>query len=243
MKISSCKSLAEFIIISNIFNQIYSQLQQTALTNCKQPRKTNLPITKTNVPMKDPYHKILNLFPEYANAENTDKALIEQLFHPVTLKKGSVLVEENSIPGYLYFINTGFIRVYYYHDGEAVTSHINCPNGFITSFGSFMAQHRSIEIVECITACSVLRISRKDLDLLYERSPKWAEAGRKIYDQSIVYNEQRTRDILTLSAEQRYLKLLNESPELIQQVPLQIIASFIGIKPESLSRIRRQLIS
>jgi CRP-like cAMP-binding protein len=193
--------------------------------------------------MKDPYHKILNLFPEYANAENADKELIEKLFHPIEMKKGSLLVKENTIPQYLYFINTGFVRVYYYHDGEAITCHLNCPNGFITSFGSFMSETRSTEIVECITACSLLQISKKDLDLLYQLSPKWAEAGRKIYDQSIVYNEQRTRDILTLPADQRYLKLLNESPELIQQVPLQIIASFIGIKPESLSRIRRQLIS
>lgn len=193
--------------------------------------------------MIDPYHKILNLFPEYSNAEDNDKALIERLFEPIEVKKGTILVEENTIPRYLYFTNAGFVRVYYYHDGEAITCHLNCPNGFITSFGSFMTETRSAEIVACITACSLLRISKKNLDLLYQLSPKWAEAGRKIYDQSIVYNEQRTRDILTLPADQRYLKLLEESPELIREVPLQIIASFIGIKPESLSRIRRQLIS
>lgn len=64
-----------------------------------------------------------------------------------------------------------------------------------------------------------------------------------MYEQAIAFNLQRTTDLLTLSAEKRYLKLLAEQPEVIQNVPIQYIASYIGIKPESLSRIRKKIIS
>lgn len=63
------------------------------------------------------------------------------------------------------------------------------------------------------------------------------------YENAISFNQQRTTDLLILSAEKRYLKLLTEQPEIIQNVPIQYIASYIGIKPESLSRIRKKIVS
>jgi hypothetical protein len=88
-----------------------------------------------------------------------------------------------------------------------------------------------------------LRITKNNFDILCQKSQKWADFSRIIYEKSVIYNEQRTRDIINLSAEERYLNLLKYNPDIIQNVPLQYIASFIGIKPESLSRIRRKLIS
>jgi len=78
---------------------------------------------------------------------------------------------------------------------------------------------------------------------LLRNNQKWAEVGRMVNEQVIVYNEQRTKDMVSLTAEQRYLNIINLRPDLLQNVPLQYIASFIGIKPESLSRIRKKVIS
>ena len=64
-----------------------------------------------------------------------------------------------------------------------------------------------------------------------------------VFQQSITYNEKRSRELSVLNAEQRYLKLMNDYPEIIQNVPIQYIASFLGMKPESLSRIRRKIIN
>jgi CRP-like cAMP-binding protein len=144
---------------------------------------------------------------------------------------------------YLYFINSGFIRIFYNEDGNQITTHINCPSGFITSFNSFVNGTNSTDNIECITASEVLRITKSNFDVLCQKSPKWSDFARVIYEQSVIYNEQRTKDIIHLSAEERYLKLLKHNPDIIQNVPLQYIASFIGIKPESLSRIRKKLIS
>ncbi|CAI2768665.1 Crp/Fnr family transcriptional regulator [Flavobacterium collinsii] len=181
------------------------------------------------------YKKLLEFIAEKVEIDTSDLSLVEKLFEPVTYSKNNLLEEENKIAKYLYFINSGFIRLFYYQDGIQITSHINCPSGFITSFNSFITKTISHQNLECITTCDLLRISKNDLDLLFQHSPKWAEFGRVIYDESLFYNEQRTKDIITLCAEERYRKLLTNQPEIIQNVPLQYIASFIGIKPESLS--------
>lgn len=193
--------------------------------------------------MNNAHNKILELFADLAKIDRSDIDLATKLFEPIETTKGEILVEENKVAKYLYFINSGFVRVYYLHDGAEITHHLNCPPGFITSLNSFISATKSQEVVECITDCSLLRIAKEDLDALYQHSQSCAEIGRIIYEQALAYKEQRTKDIMTLSADQRYLKLMTHHPEIIQNVPLHYIASFIGIKPESLSRIRKQLIS
>ena len=169
--------------------------------------------------------------------------LMEIFFESVYCEKGQLLEVENKPVKYLYFINSGFIRIFYNEEGNQITTHINCPSGFITSFNSFINGTISTDSIECITSCELLRITKNNLDILCQKSPKWADFARITYEQSVIYNEQRTKDIINLSAEERYLKLLKYNPDIIQNVPLQYIASFIGIKPESLSRIRKKLIS
>ncbi len=188
-------------------------------------------------------NRLLNLVHEMIDIDNADEEMMEIFFESVNCEKGHLLEVENKPVKYLYFINSGFIRIFYNEDGNQVTTHINCPSGFITSFNSFVNGTVSTDNIECITSCDVLRITKNDLDILCQKSPKWADFARITYEQSVIYNEQRTKDIINLSAEERYLKILKYNPDIIQNVPLQYIASFIGIKPESLSRIRKKLIS
>lgn len=189
------------------------------------------------------YTKLLELVAEIIAIDNSDVILVENFFEPVSCSKGEILENESKVARYLYFINSGFIRVFYNQNGNQITTHINCPSGFITSFNSFVTGTLAVDNIECITACEVLRITKKDFDVLCNKSQKWADFARIIYEKSLIYNEQRTNDIVALSAEQRYLKIVKDNPAMIQNVPLQYIASFIGIKPESLSRIRKQIIS
>jgi CRP-like cAMP-binding protein len=141
----------------------------------------------------------------------------------------------------MYFINSGYLRTYYVKDGLEITNHINCPLGFMTAFGSYISGTASYEYLECITDCDLLRIKKEKLDALFQHSQKWAEAGRIINEQVVLYNEQRTRDLVSKTAEERYMELMKYHPDFIQHVPLQYIASFIGVKPESLSRIRKSV--
>lgn len=187
------------------------------------------------------YDKLLNLISTHINFNDVDIDLVKVLFEPVKHKRNDFLELENKIPRNLYFINNGFVRVFHYQKGNEITSHINCPPGFITSFNSFLNQKISRDIVKCVTDCDLLKISRKNFDILYQKSTDWDVFSKSIYEKSLLYNEERTQDMITCTADERYHKLMKNHPEIIQNVPLQYIASYLGIEPQSLSRIRRKI--
>jgi CRP-like cAMP-binding protein len=188
-----------------------------------------------------PYDKLLNLISTHVNFNEKDIDLFKTLFEPVKHKKNNWLEFENKIPGNLYFINSGFVRVFHYENGNEITSHINCPPGFITSFSSFLNQKTSKDNVKCVTDCDLLKINRKNLDILDQKSPDWNIFSKIIYEKSLLYNEQRIQDMITCTADERYHNLMKNHPEIIQNVPLQYIASYLGIEPQSLSRIRKRI--
>ncbi len=170
--------------------------------------------------------------------------MIQQCFEPVSFLKNTVIEEAGKVPDYLYYIVSGYLRLFYLDEnGNEVTTHINCPPGFFTSYFHFINRTVSDHYVECITACELLRITKKDLDHLVNESQAMKDFSISVFQHSIAYNENRSRELSALNAEQRYLKLLKDYPEIIQHVPIQYIASFLGMKPESLSRIRRKIIN
>lgn len=187
--------------------------------------------------------QLLHLISQTAMTSNTDKALCEQYFESVQFSKNQVIEEEGKIPGYLYFVVSGFVRLFHYNDnGDEITTHINCPPGFITSYGNFINQAKSAENLECITDCELLRITKTNLDLLTQNSTAFKDFSISVFQQSLTYNENRSKELATLSAEKRYLKLISDHPEIIHNVPLQYIASFLGMNAKSLSRIRKTII-
>lgn len=189
------------------------------------------------------HEQLLKLISQNVSLTNNDKALCEQYFEPVLSPKNHILEEEGKIPKYLYFVVSGFVRLFHYNDkGDEVTTHINCPPGFITSYVNFINQANSNENVECVTECELLRITKSNLDLLTQQSIVFKDFSILIFQQSLAYNETRANELATLPAEQRYQKLIDKYPHILHNVPLQYIASFLGMNPKSLSRIRRDMI-
>lgn len=189
------------------------------------------------------HHQLIHLITQNVKLSDQEESLCMQYFEPVLYPKNRVIEEEGRIPGYLYFIVSGFVRLFHYNDkGEEVTTHINCPPGFITSYANFVGQKKSDENLECITECELLRITKTDLDLLIQQSPAFKDFSILVFQQSLSYNEKRSKELATLTAEQRYVKLMKEHPEVLHNVPMQYIASFLGMNPKSLSRIRKQII-
>jgi CRP-like cAMP-binding protein len=188
------------------------------------------------------HEKLLDLISSKLTLSDKDVALCKAYFEPALFPRNRIIEEEGQIPRYLYFIVAGFVRLFHYNDsGEEITTHINCPPGFITSYSHFIDQTKSHENVECITECELLKISKVNLDILMHQSALFKDFSITIYQQSIGYNEMRSRELATLTAEQRYLKLIQNYPGIVHHVPVQYIASFLGMKPESLSRIRKKL--
>ncbi|WP_207429393.1 Crp/Fnr family transcriptional regulator [Pedobacter sp. SYSU D00535] len=190
------------------------------------------------------HRQLFELISQSIALSEEDIRLCKLYFEPVSIPKNRVIEEEGSVPAYLYFVVSGFVRLFHYNDkGEEVTTHINCPPGFITSYFNFINQTRSGENLECVTSCELLRITKTNLELLIHHSAAFKDFSIIVFQQSLAYNENRSIELATLSAELRYCRMIEKYPEILQNVPVQYIASFLGMKPESLSRIRRQMIN
>jgi CRP-like cAMP-binding protein len=153
------------------------------------------------------------------------------------------LEEQGKVPQYLYFIDSGFMRLFYYDEnGEEQTTFLSSQSGFIASFSSLINQTKATENVECITDCELFKISYVDAKKLVENSENFKNFFLVMFEKSISSASTRANDLAMLNAEQRYQKMIDQQPHFIQNIPLQYIASYLGIKPQSLSRIRKQAI-
>jgi CRP-like cAMP-binding protein len=189
------------------------------------------------------HENLLSIIKRQVTISESDIKLCKDYFEPIIFPKNRIIEEEGKIPQYLYFVVSGYMRLFHYNDnGDEITSHINCPPGFITSYINFINQTKATENVECITECELLKITKSNLDIITSRSVAFKDFSIWVFQQSIAYNENRSKELATLSAEQRYQKLMDNYPHLIHNIPLQYIASFLGMNAKSLSRIRKQMI-
>jgi CRP-like cAMP-binding protein len=185
----------------------------------------------------------LNLFDSYVKLTDSEIEFCKPYFELNSVPKNSIVEEENRVPKHLYFITKGFMRLFYYDtNGDEITTLIVSQNRFVTSFTNFIHETKSNENLECITNCEFYKIERSKLVELIDKSENFKKLSLAIFEQSVATTQLRANDFATLTAELRYKKLVEQEPELIQNVPVQYIASYLGIKPQSLSRIRKQLI-
>jgi CRP-like cAMP-binding protein len=187
--------------------------------------------------------KFYNLFDSYVKLSESEMEFCRPYFELNSVPKNSIVEEENSLPKHLYFITQGFMRLFYYDaQGDEITTLIVSPNQFVTSFSNFIHELKSNENLECITNCEFYKIERSRLVELIDKGENFKKLSLVIFEQSVASTQIRANDFATLTAELRYKKLIEQQPEIIQNVPIQYIASYLGIKPQSLSRIRKQII-
>jgi CRP/FNR family transcriptional regulator, anaerobic regulatory protein len=176
------------------------------------------------------------------NLSSADITLIESYFEPFSFSKNEIIEEQDKIPEYLYFINSGYMRLFYYDEnGDEVTTHFVTPSGFIASYLSLIHHTKAVENVECITDCVLLKIHKLKFKELVDKNENFKNYSLLIFQEAFVNIQTRANNLATLSAEQRYKKLIETNADILKNVPIQYIASFLGMKPESLSRIRRQM--
>ena len=113
------------------------------------------------------HENLLKIIRQKINISDKDAELCKEYFEPIIFPKNRIIEDEGKIPQYLYFVVSGYMRLFHYNDnGDEITSHINCPPGFITSYFNFINQTKATENVECITECELLRITKNNLDLI-----------------------------------------------------------------------------
>ncbi|WP_196888481.1 Crp/Fnr family transcriptional regulator [Aureivirga sp. CE67] len=158
-----------------------------------------------------------------------------------TFSKRQLLHEEGTVCDYLFLIQTGIARSFYYKDGKEITAHFAVENTSITAIDSFVQRKKSRYNIEVLEDSEVISISHQDLYTLLEEKPQYEKYVRMFLEQIYVDLAERIEDLLFHTAKERYDKIIENTPDLLQRVQLKHIASFIGITQETLSRIRTQV--
>jgi CRP-like cAMP-binding protein len=161
-------------------------------------------------------------------------------FIPKTLKKKTILLKEGETAKEVYYLLQGMMRLYYEKDGVDISAYFFTENMFAGAYDSFSFQRPSSHYIEALEECEVLAISYPDLQQLYLEVPKMNELVRKILEERFFALHQLFTSQILDSPEERYLNLLNDNPELLERVPQHHIATFLGVTPVSLSRIRNR---
>ncbi len=163
-------------------------------------------------------------------------------FSSRTIKRKTNLLTAGKIAGEVYFIKSGCIRLFYEVDGEDISAYFFTEKMFAGAYDSFISQKPSRHHIETIEDSEVLAISYKDFTQLLKCNPHFNELVRKIVEQRFVaLHDLFTSQILD-SPEVRYIKLQQERPDLINRIPQHQIATYLGITPVSLSRIRNRIV-
>lgn len=160
-----------------------------------------------------------------------------------TIKKGEFFNMQNFVCTDLGFITKGIFRIYYFDEEkmEERNMFFFSEEQFIVSFRSFIHQYPCIYFIEAIEDAEIIAIKYNDLYELYQNNKAWANFGRQLAELFFEYSQVRMEELLFNSPEQRYIKLLEKHPKIVERVALYHISSFLGIKNPSLSRIRKRL--
>lgn len=167
----------------------------------------------------------------------------ENLFLFKTYKKGMCFNIRDSICKNLAFVTKGLFRIYYTDPktNEEINLYFFFENQFMVSFKSFIAQIPCYYTIEAMEDSEVFQISHPDLIRLFKSSHKWECFGRVLAEQYFYGSQTRTESFIFNTPEERYLELIKTNAQIFERISLLHIASYIGIKSQSLSRIRRRL--
>ncbi len=180
-----------------------------------------------------------------ANQINIDKESLESIvsaFEIQKVKKGEFFLKSGRICRKMAFIEKGYLRMYDIADGKDITFWVGSTGKFITSLSSFIFKTENFWNIQAVTDCTIYVISREKHFELCKQQPKWLEFDNLLLAHSFALLEKSMFSQLHTTAQQRFENLLKEEPALFNYVPLQHIASMLGITPESLSRLRKNLV-
>ncbi|HVI47735.1 MAG TPA: Crp/Fnr family transcriptional regulator [Chitinophaga sp.] len=180
------------------------------------------------------------LLDTYGTLQEEDYEQLHQLLRPVHLSKQDYFIKEGQVCRQLAFIQSGILRSYYVKDnGEEMTDCIMFARQFVTAYSSLITGTPAYEHIQAITDCELLSLDRADLQQLYSSNIRWANTGRILGEREFVLMEERIRSFQQHSSAERYAQLIQLHPRMIQEVPLQYLASYLGITPQHLSRLRK----
>jgi CRP-like cAMP-binding protein len=183
----------------------------------------------------------IRVFRQFTDFSDSELEIIMPYFEPKEYRKKTTLLHIGKVSNEVFYLVKGCIRLYCQKDGEELSTYFFTENMFAGSYDSFLSRKPSKVAIETLEECEVLVLTHKNQEKLYDIFPKMNEFIRKAIEQRFVLLHDLFISYLLNSPEERYLALLNDRPELLQRIPQHQIASFLGVTPVSLSRIKNRI--
>ena len=178
----------------------------------------------------------------YFGVDKDELTTMSSFFKPVTLKKGDYFLKTGRHCDRLGFLQTGIIREFVIINDKEITKWISTKGNFVVDLSSFVFDQRARWNVQALTDCELYELESQDYQKIGQVIPRWTELEKLFIAKCFTVLEDRIISHLSMTAEERYHQLFNFNAELFNQVPLQYLASMLGMTPETLSRLRKKAV-
>lgn len=186
--------------------------------------------------------EILHYVYQHPLFEAKDFDLIADAHERVCKSKGEFLLEKGQTANDYFIVETGLVRSYLYdYEGNEITTDFKGNKEVSIEVASLFQRVPTQEYIQCITNCTLWRIKFDDFQSLFHQIPAMREWGRAWMAFELYMSKKRATEMITEPATKRYLQLIQQRPQIVQQAPLKHIATYLGITDTSLSRIRKEV--
>jgi len=186
-------------------------------------------------------HKLIKYFSKFTKLSDEETKILIENMDIKEIKKGEYLVKKGQRNQDSYFVLSGLLREFKLKNEEEITTDFYTEDQWIIYFNSFEENPVAENYLICDETSFVVVGNEKKAQELFQQFPRLETISRAVMETVFAEKQKTLTAYLTDSPEQRYLTLLKERPDLLQRVPQYQIASYIGVKPESLSRIRKKI--
>lgn len=187
------------------------------------------------------YENLRSMLKAMAPFEDGELDDAMDFFSSRLISKNEYFSKEGKISDRIGFVQSGILRSFYTINGRETTSFFLRPGSIAVAMLSFIEMKPSIENIQAISDSELIVINRKDILSLYEENWKWQQVGRLNLEQYYIEMERRAISFQSQTALERYREFVKNNPDIIRSVPLHLIASYIGVSPETLSRLRKDI--
>lgn len=174
----------------------------------------------------------------YSTMTHEELDILEGILVPMKFAKGERILNEGDTCEHIYWIVKGLARQYYFKNDKELTEYMATENTIMMSIESLFKEKPSMQIIQALEPTIIYALPKKDLEAVAMRSVNIQILYRKILEESLIISQQHADMLRFESAQDRYQKLVKNSPQLVLRAPLVYIASYLQMTPETLSRVR-----
>ena len=200
-----------------------------------------IPIDLDDTLIMDIFHRFRQYIANHVSLSSSDWDRIRSVTESSQVAAQELILREGTVCRHLYFLDQGLLRFFQWIDGEDRTKFFTYEQQLFTAQQSFSTQQPARENIQALEDSALLLIPCEEVQRLRQEVPAWSAFTYRVMSQVNIWTDELLVASLNETAEQRYRRMLDEQPDRLQRIPLKHLASYLGIAPESLSRIRRKV--